>query len=390
MKSLRAVGVGALAAALACAGGCRESNMRGHFSARLTQEPFVHTADGRGIDLVTLRNQNQMEVRAMTYGGIILSIRTPDRQGQLGDVVLGHETAAGYFPNPPYFGAIIGRFANRIAKGRFSLDGRGYVLPINDGVNHLHGGTPGWDQAIWKADPFQDARGVGVVFTHTSPDGDEGYPGTVNARVTYRLTDDNALILDYQATTDKPTVINLTQHSYFNLSAGRASDVLNHELVINAARYTPVDDGLIPTGDLTPVAGTPFDFRTSTTIGARIGGHDPQIERGHGYDHNFVLNRTGSGLTLAARVIEPLSGRTLDISTTEPGLQLYSGNLLAGTMAGKAGATYGARAGLCLETQHFPDAPNHPGFPSTVLRPGETYRSRTMWKFGTVDESIKR
>jgi aldose 1-epimerase len=346
--------------------------------------PFGRTPDGRVIELVTLRNPHGVEVRVMTYGGIILSIRTPDRAGQFDDIVLGHDDAAGYFSNGTYFGVLVGRYANRLAKGKFTLDGHAYALATNNGANHLHGGTKGWDQALWKAETFQNAGGVGVVLTLTSPDGDQGYPGTVNARVTYALSDKNELTVDYQAKTDKPTILNLTQHSYFNLAGPKATDILGHELQINADRYTPVDATLIPTGALAPVAGTPFDFRTPTPIGARIGQANEQLTRGKGYDHNWVLNRQGPGLRPAARVVEPTTGRTLDIATTEPGIQFYSGNFLDGTVTGKGGRVYGHRAGFCLETQHFPDSPNHPDFPSTVLRPGQEFTSRTVFTFGVT------
>jgi aldose 1-epimerase len=367
---------------LALAAGCSREPSTVMPSAFISKEPFGRTADGNTIDLITLRNQKGTEVRVMTYGAILLSVRTADRSGHVDDVVLGHDDAAGYFSNASYFGAVVGRYGNRIAKGKFTLDGHVYTLATNNGVNHLHGGTKGWDQALWQADPFQDARGVGVVLTRTSPDGDEGYPGAVSATVTYTLTDDNQLVVDYLAKTAKPTVINLTQHSYFNLSGGKTPDILGHELTINADRYTPVDDTLIPTGELARVQGTPFDFRTSTPIGARIDQDDVQLKRGKGYDHNFVLNRQGEGLSVAARVLEPTSGRTLEISTTEPGIQFYSGNFLDGTVKGKSGVLYGRRSGFCLETQHFPDSPNHPSFPSTVLRPGQNYQSKTVYKFG--------
>ena len=349
----------------------------------LTQTPFGRTPDGEGIGLMTLKNANGIEVRVMTYGGIIVSIKTPDRTGEFGDIVLGHDTAEEYFKNPNYFGVLVGRYANRIAKAAFVLDGKTYKLAANNGVNSLHGGAKGWDQAVWKADPFQDARGVGVVLTHTSPNGDEGYPGTVTAKVTYTLTDRNELAVDYEATTDAPTVINLTQHSYFNLSAGQTQTILEHRLMINADRYTPVDDTLIPTGELALVQDTPFDFRTTTAMGARIDQkNNTQLERGKGYDHNWVLNAASEGLTKAASVFDPRSGRTLDISTTEPGIQFYSGNFLDGTVKGKGGVMIPHRGGFCLETQHFPDSPNHPSFPSTVLRPGQQYRSRTVFTFG--------
>lgn len=353
---------------------------------RVAVEPFGHTPDGKVISVAKLANQNGVEVRVMSYGGIILSLKTPDRTGKAGDIVLGHDDAAGYFPNPPFFGALIGRYGNRIAKGKFSIDGHEYTLPTNDGPNSLHGGTTGWNQKLWDMDAFQDKDGPGVVLTLTSPDGDMGYPGTVKAKVTYTLTDDNTLRIQYTATTDKPTVINLTQHSYFNLSAGASPDILSHELMLNAAQYTPVDATLIPTGELASVDHTPFDFRTPTAIGARINDKNEQLERGKGYDHNFVLTKVPSaasgGLELAARVSDPTSGRTLEVLTTEPGIQFYSGNFLDGTLTGKGGVKIAHRSGFCLETQHFPDSPNHPNFPSTVLRPGETYSTTTVWRFG--------
>jgi aldose 1-epimerase len=383
MRTRWTVVLAALVFMTACSGRSADSTTMPRTITRVAQEPFGRTPDGRSIAMVTLRNQNGIEVRVMSYGGIIVSLKTPDRSGRSGDIVLGHDEAAGYFPNPTFFGAIVGRYGNRMAKGRFSLDGRDYTLPTNNGPNSLHGGTVGWDQALWDANPFQGKDGPGVVLTHTSPDGDQGYPGTVKAKVTYTLTDDDRLRIEYSATTDKPTVLNVTQHSYFNLSAGASPDILSHQLMINAAQYTPVDDTLIPTGEIAPVDHTPFDFRTPTAIGARIGDTDVQLTRGKGYDHNFVLTRLHEGdLELAARVEEPTSGRTLEVLTTQPGLQFYSGNFLDGTITGKGGVKYGLRSGFCLETQHFPDSPNHPSFPSTVLRPGETYSSTTVFHFG--------
>ncbi|MEZ5320188.1 MAG: aldose epimerase family protein [Vicinamibacterales bacterium] len=349
-------------------------------SPRLTLAPFGRTADNQVVDLITLRNARGLEMRVLTYGGVIMSLRTPDRNGQLGDIVLGFDTLEPYFDQSPYFGCLIGRYCNRIAKGLFTLDGTAYQLATNNDQNHLHGGTRGWDKAVWKAETFNQEIGSGVKLTHVSPDGDEGYPGTVTADVTYTLTDDNRLIIDYHATTDKPTIINLTQHSYFNL-AGQG-DILGHELMIDADRYTPVDPTLIPTGEIASVEGTPFDFRQPTAIGARIEQDNEQLKRGLGYDHNWVLNRTGDGLQPAARLVEPTTGRVLEVATTQPGLQFYSGNFLDGTLTGKGGQVYAHRSGLCLETQHFPDSPNHPDFPSTVLRPGEEYRSQTVFTFG--------
>jgi galactose mutarotase len=353
--------------------------------ARVTRTPFGHTPAGDAVDLFTLANANGVEVRAMTYGGIIVSLKVPDRSGVLGDVVLGYDSLAGYLRASPYFGAIIGRYGNRIARAQFALDGATFHLPANDGANSLHGGTRGFDKVVWDAEGFRNQRGVGVVFRHTSPDGDQGYPGNLTVRVTYTLTDSNQLVVDYHATTDKATPLNLTQHSYFDLAGEGAGDILGHVLWINADRYTPVDSTLIPTGRLAPVAGTPFDFRTATAIGARIGQEDEQLRRGRGYDHNFVLNRADTGLVHAARVVEPTTGRTLDVYTTEPGLQFYSGNFLDGTITGKSGHVYRHRSGFCLETQHFPDSPNEPDFPSTILRPGKEYRSETVFSFGVTN-----
>jgi len=346
--------------------------------------PFARTPDDQEVDLITLRNQAGVEIRVMTYGATILSLKTPDRNGQADDIVLGFDTFPPYVDKSPYFGCIVGRYGNRIAKGKFTLDGHTYTLATNNGPNHLHGGAKGFDKKIWKAEPFQDRTGVGVKFSYTSVDGEEGYPGTLKVDVTYTLTDGSQLIIDYHATTDKATVVNLTQHTYWNLAGVKANDILGHELMLNADRYTPVDDTLIPTGELAPVAGTPFDFRTPTAIGARIGQDNEQLKRGKGYDHNFVINRPGEGLALAARVQEPATGRTLEISTTEPGIQFYSGNFLDGTLTGKGGRVYQQRSGFCLETQHFPDSPNQPAFPSTVLRPGQEYKTQTVFTFGTM------
>lgn len=374
-------------AAAGCGSSSQPTTQMVETTPRLTQTPFGRTADGQSIDLVTLRNQKGVEVRVMNYGGIILSIKTPDRAGVSDDITLGYDTAEPYFKNSTYFGCLVGRYCNRIAKARFSLDGTAYTLPANNGVNSLHGGTAGWDTKLWRMEAFQNAEGPGVVLTLTSPDGDMGYPGEVKAKVTYRLMDDSRLIVDYEATTNAPTVINMTQHTYFNL-AGQATfgDILGQELMINADAYTPVDETLIPTGRIAPVQGTPFDFRTATKIGARIDGKDVQLVRGKGYDHNWVLNRAGEGLQLAAVAKDPSSGRTLTISTTEPGIQFYAGNFLDGTLTGKGGKVYAHRTGFCLETQHYPDSPNQAAFPSTVLRPGQTYKSQTVFAFGVAGQ----
>ncbi len=336
---------------------------------------------GRSIEQLTLTNANGVEVRAITYGGIITSLKTPDRGGAMGDVVLGFDSLDGYLGDHPYFGAIIGRYGNRIGKGRFSIDQQEYRLATNNGPNHLHGGIKGFDKQIWKAEILPPMAGQSAVaFGYTSPDGEEGYPGELLVEVTYTLNDRNELIVDYLARSSKPTHVNLTQHSYFNLSG--SGDILGHELMINADRFTPVDATLIPTGELAPVEGTPFDFRKATAIGARIDAPHPQITVGPGYDHNWVLNRSGDGLQHAARVVEPKSGRTLDVSTTEPGMQFYAGNFLDGKLIGKGGQSYGRRSGFCLETQHFPDSPNKAGFPTTLLKPGQEYKSRTVFTFG--------
>jgi len=348
----------------------------------VTKMPFGTTPDGQVVDLYTLTNEHGMEVQAITYGGIILSLTVPDRNGAFDDVVLGYDNLPGYVDASPYFGSLIGRYGNRIAKGRFTLDGTTYTLAANNDQNHLHGGLKGFDKVVWNAASFDDDTGVGLVFTYTSPDGEEGYPGTLTARVTYTLTDANELIFDYHATTDKATPVNLTQHTYFNLAGDGSGDILGHEVMLHADAFTPVDPTLIPTGEIRPVAGTPFDFRQPTAIGARIGQDNEQLHRGLGYDHNFVLNRTSAdSLELAARVYEPTTGRVLEVHTTEPGVQFYTGNFLDGSLTGKDGHVYHHRTGFCLETQHYPDSPNQPAFPSTILRPGETYRSRTVYTF---------
>jgi aldose 1-epimerase len=342
---------------------------------------FGKTPEGEVVDAYTLTNSEGMEVRAITFGGVITSIRVPDRTGKLDDVALGFNGLEGYLKNPPYFGSIIGRYGNRIGRGRFTLDGKTYSLAINNRPNHLHGGIKGFDKVVWKAESFKNTDGVGIIFTHSSPDGDEGYPGTLSLRVTYTLNNKNEIAFDYEATTDKATPVNLTQHTYFNLAGEGSGDILNHVMTINAGKITPVDQTLIPTGELAAADGTPFDFRKPTAIGARIADSDTQIRYGNGYDHNFVLDRNGNGLVLAAHVEEPTSGRVLEVSTTEPGMQFYTGNFLDGTLTGKSGRPYNRRTGFALETQHYPDSPNKPNFPNTILKPGETYRSKTVYAF---------
>jgi len=353
----------------------------------VTSEPFGRMPDGTQVNVYTMRNAHGIAVRAMDYGGIILSLRTPGRDGQLGDIVLGHDSLAGYLDETPYFGAIVGRYANRIANGRFALDGTTYQLATNNGPNHLHGGIQGFDKIVWSGEPFEEGDSAGVRFTYRSVDGEEGYPGTLDVTVTYTLTADDALVIDYHAVTDAATPVNLSQHSYFNLVGDASRDILDHRLIIYAGRYTPVDSTLIPRGDIDATGGTPFDFTLPTAIGERIDADNEQLRYAGGYDHNFVLNRTVPGTMVhAAEVMDPSSGRTLDVWTTEPGFQFYAGNFLDGSITGKGGQVYHHRYGFCIETQHFPDSPNHPEFPSTILRPGEEYRSTTVWRFGVSDE----
>lgn len=320
-------------------------------------------------------------MQVINFGGIITSLRVPDRNGNFADIALGFDNLEGYLENKPYFGAIIGRCGNRIANGRFSLDGHEYTLAMNNGSNSLHGGLVGFNKVIWKAEPFQNDQGRGVILSYTSKDGEEGYPGNLQSKVTYTLSDKNELIFDYHATTDKATPINLTQHTYFNLAGEGTGVVLGHELRLNAERFTPIDKNLITTGEIRSVEGTPLDFTRPTTIGSRIAGKYDQLVLARGYDHNFVITGERDTLKFTARVHEPKSGRVLEAYTTEPGVQFYSGNFLDGTIVGKHGHAYEQREGFCLETQHFPDSPNHPEFPSTILRPGKTFQSRTVFKF---------
>jgi aldose 1-epimerase len=349
----------------------------------VTTRPFGTLPAGDSVRLFTLRNPAGMAVSVMNYGGIITSLTAPDKNGAYADVVLGYDSLSPYLPHPgfPYFGALVGRYANRIARGKFSLDGKSYALAVNNGVNALHGGIRGFDKVLWQVTPSTSDSSADLLLRYRSPDGEEGYPGTLDVTVTYRLTRGNSLEITYASTTDAPSIVNLTQHSYFNLAGAGRRDILDHELMINADLFTPVDDGLIPTGTLQDVGGTPMDFRSPTPIGKRISLVDEQLKRGGGYDHNWALHRTGGGLERAAEARDPESGRTLEILTTEPGLQFYSGNFLDGTLTGKGNHVYGHRFGFCLETQHFPDSPHHPGFPSTVLRPGEEYHSTTIMRF---------
>jgi len=354
--------------------GCASSSP----SMQVSHKSFGQTSDGKEVSLFTLRNAKGAEALISNYGGIVTSLRVPDRNGYLGDVVLGYGNLADYLKESPYFGALIGRYGNRIAKGKFTLDGKEYTLATNNYPNALHGGIKGFDKVVWDPTAVTGPEGPSLRLNYVSKDGEEGYPGTLSVTVVYTFTDDNELKVEYTATSDKDTVINLTQHSYFNL-AGKGK-ILNHVVMIPADRFTPVDSTLIPTGDLRPVAGTPFDFRTPTAIGARIDQNDEQLKFGKGYDHNWVINKTMGQLTLMARVTEPTSGRVLEVLSTEPGLQFYSGNFLDGTLKGK-GRVYEFRCGFCMEPQHYPDSPNKPEFPSVVLKPGQTYHNTIIFKF---------
>jgi aldose 1-epimerase len=353
-------------------------------SRGFAREHFGSMPDGTPVERIALVNASGLRMDVLSYGGVIQSLFVPDRSGIMADVVLGYDTLEQYRDDRSYFGALIGRYANRIRRGRFTLDGREYTLACNEGVNHLHGGIRGFNRVVWAVEPFDRESGVGVVLSYLSPDGEEGYPGSLSVRVTYTLTDADILAVDYFATTDAPTVVNLTQHSYFNLRGEGSGDILGHEIEIAASRFTPVDETLVPTGELRNVAGTAFDFTTPHAIGARIDQDDEQLRLPGGYDHNFVLDREDrTSLVLAARLSEAASGRGVDVYTTEPGMQLYSGNFLDGSFVAKHGHRYQHRTGVALETQHFPDSPNHPNFPSTVLRPGEELRSRTEYHFVT-------
>lgn len=343
----------------------------------------IETADD--IKFFTLKNKKGMSVRITNYGAIITSIIVPDRKGKLGDVTLGYNDIASYTNavDKPYFGAVVGRYGNRIAKGKFTIDDIEYTLPINNGPNSLHGGIIGFDKVIWNAKVDNDNNSV--TLTYLAKDGEEGYPGNLTCSVTYRLTNDNSLEIDYLATTDQATPVNLTQHTYFNLKGEGQGTILDHQMMINAGRFTPVDETLIPNGKTPAVQGTPFDFTKPKAIGRDIGAKDEQLKFGGGYDHNWVLDKGGQTgeMTLAARVYEPTTGRVLEVSTTEPGVQFYCGNFLDGRLTGKSGKKYVHRGGFCLETQHFPDSPNQPNFPSTILKPGDEYQTKTVFKFST-------
>jgi aldose 1-epimerase len=349
----------------------------------IVKERFGKTADGENVDIYTLTNHRGMQAKITNYGGIVVSLTAPDRNRKFSDVVLGYNDLENYFKPPfPYFGAIIGRYGNRIAKGRFTLDGVEYKLAVNNGENHLHGGIKAFDKVVWKVKQTRTTpAGPALFLTYLSKDGEEGYPGNLTVNVVYTLTHNNELKIDYTATTDKDTVTNLTHHSYFNLAGEGNGNILDHRLVLKADRFVPTDSAAIPTGELRNVAGTPFDFRTATAIGARINGDDEQLKLGKGYDHTWVINGRAGVLRQAAIAYEPRSGRVMEVWTTEPGVQFYTGNYLDGTITGKAGQPYPQRSGFCLETQHYPDSPNQPNFPTTTLKKGATYRSTTIYRF---------
>ena len=342
---------------------------------------FGTLPDGSSADIFTLRNANGMEVQITNYGGTITNLQAPDKNGKFANVTLACDSLSGYLKGVPYFGALIGRYGNRIAKGKFTLEGKEYTLAQNNGVNALHGGTKGFDKVLWTATPV-DGEEPQLKLNYTSADGEEGYPGKLEVEVIYTLQKNNALKIDYKATTDKPTVVNLTNHTYFNLTGDANKDVLGHEVTLQADKFLPVDESLIPTGELKAVAGTPFDFTKAYTIGERINdAKDVQIKYGKGYDHCWVFTEAGNELKKVASVYEPTTGRVLEVSTTEPAIQFYSGNFLDGTVIGKGGIPAKFRTGFCLETQHYPDSPNQPKFPTTVLKPGETYQSTTVYSF---------
>ncbi len=347
----------------------------------ITKQHWGSGPSGEQVDLYTLRNSKDMEATITNYGGRIVTLKTPDRNGKFDDIVLGFDDLQGYLTKNPYLGALVGRYANRIANGEFRLDGKTYKLARNNGENALHGGLKGFDKVVWNAKEISKGKSPALELKYLSKDGEEGFPGNLNVTVIYTLTDENELRIDYEATTDKDTVINLSNHSYFDLSGQSAGKIMDDLVTINADKFTPVNANLIPTGELRSVAGTPFDFRKPTAIGARINEDDQQLKYAMGYDHNFVLNRTGAGPSLAARVTDPDSGRVMEVFTTQPGIQFYTGNHLDGTVRGKGGTSYKPRFAFCLETQHFPNSPNQPDFPTTELKPGHQFHEVTIFKF---------
>jgi len=380
MKRYIAVATLALGILVVLAAGQPKSQV----NSRTHKRAFGKTGDGKQVDLYVLSNKNGVEVDITNFGAAVVSLKVPDRHGKTDDVVLGYDDLDGYLHDKSYFGATVGRYANRIAHGKFTLNGTTYTLAKNDGENHLHGGVQGFNKVVWEAKDVSTADAAALQLNYLSKDGEEGYPGNLSVQVTYTLTNNNELKIDYAATTDKDTVLNLTHHSYFNLAGQGKGDILQHQLLLHASRFTPVDATLIPTGEIRSVKGTPLDFASATAIGSRIGQDDDQLKLGHGYDHNFVLDGgTGGAPVLAAQVYEPSSGRVMEVWTTQPGIQLYSGNFLNDTIRGKSGSTYQRRAAFCLETQHFPDSPNKPNFPSTILKVGGQFKSSTTYKFSS-------
>jgi aldose 1-epimerase len=377
MNKFHAIAIGFLGLGLTCNAQAAENHVK--------VSAFGKTDDGGSVSRYVLTNSKGVEAVLINYGASLVSLKVPDRNGKSADVVLGYDDIGGYEKDKAFFGASIGRYGNRIAGGQFTLDGTTFHVPKNDGPNSLHGGSPGFNKRLWTAVDRSNASAQIVEFSYTSPDGEEGYPGTLKVKVTYTLpADKNELQIDYAATTDKDTVLNLTNHSYFNLSGDMSQEILKHELLLHASEFTPVDATLIPTGELRPVKGTPFDFEKATAIGSRINQDDEQLKFGKGYDHNWVLRRSNHpGLQPAAVVFEPNNGRVLEVLTTEPGVQFYTGNFLDGTVKGKGSLAYARRTGFCLETQHFPDSPNHKNFPSTELKAGQTYHSHTVLRFST-------
>lgn len=375
------------AALLAISCGCNTTtSTESPMTPEITSAAFGNTPEGEPATLYTLTNSQGVEAKITNFGGVVVSLKVPDRNDSLADVVLGFNSLEPYFEKSPYFGALVGRYGNRIAKGKFTLNGEEYTLAQNNGENHLHGGLKSFGRVLWQAEPLPTDSSANLVLRYTSADGEEGYPGRLDVTVEYALTNDNALRIHYQATTDAPTVVNLTNHSYFNLAGQEQGSILDHEVMINADRFVPVDNTLIPTGELASVEGTPLDFTEPTQVGTRIDDDHTQMVYGKGYDHCWVLNKEGDALTLAATVYEPGSGRFMEVMTSEPGVQFYSGNFLDGSLTGKDGAVYKKRSGLCLETQHFPDSPNQPNFPSTELNPGETYETTTIYRFSTREQ----
>src|SRR5215471_11105245 len=362
----------------ACSNETKQAETRSEVKSNVKQKPYGKMPDGAAVDIYTLTNDKGMQARILTYGGALVSLTAPDKDGKYGDVLMAMDDLDGMRQQDNFFGALIGRYGNRIGKAQFVLDGQTYKLPANNGANTLHGGPEGFDKKVWAAKSGPTTEGPSLELTYTSKDGEMGFPGTLTAKVVYTLTQNNALRIDYTATTDKPTVVNLTNHAYFNLAG--EGDILAHEVMINADRFTPVDEGLIPTGELKPVKGTPFDFTSATAIGGRINQDDEQLKFGKGYDHNWVLNKSDASMTKAAEVHDPKSGRVMEVWTTEPGLQFYTGNFLNGSLHGK-GRTFAQRNAFCMETQHFPDSPNKPDFPSTKLQPGQTYHTTTVYRF---------